>query len=64
MGNQITNFYQGATLNYTVYVTDLSGDPVSVDGGTLFFTMKSDINMIGNIESFINCISSFPPAKS
>lgn len=39
----IANFYRGDTRNYRIRVTDKeTGLPISIDGGHLFVTFKSD----------------------
>ena len=38
----ISNFYRGDSRTYTVTLATASGDPISIHGGTLYLTFKSD----------------------
>lgn len=40
MADGISDFYRGDTRTYKVRITDKDGNPVCVDGGTLYVTFK------------------------
>jgi len=64
MSAGIRDFYRGDTRKYKVVLSDkVTGNPISVDGGTLYITFKKskdDIDADAVLQKIINCMEADP----